>query len=124
MSNERYSYKIKSYVNASHAIRWENGAGQQHNHTWEIICEITTEDNRMIVFDEIEVLLKEFFFDYSGNFLNDLAPFDKINPTIENVTTHFYRELSEKLMKINATLVRIEVGESPTRFYCITRGQG
>ncbi len=32
-----HTYKIKSYVNASHAMRWKDGEGKQHNHTWEVV---------------------------------------------------------------------------------------
>ena len=42
-----HTYKIKSYVNASHAMRWKDGEGKQHNHTWEVVCEIKSKDDHM-----------------------------------------------------------------------------
>lgn len=35
-------------------MRWENGEGKQHNHTWEIVCEIHSKNDQMIVFNDIE----------------------------------------------------------------------
>ena len=114
-------YKFKSHVNASHAMRWEGGMGAKHNHTWEIICEIKSQDDEMHLFEEIEGVLKDFFQPFSGSFLNEMPPFLEINPSVENVTNYFYDQLSLRLAAIQTELIRIEVGESPTRFYCIEK---
>ena len=120
MAKKQYSYKIRSYVNASHAVRWEEGTGKEHIHTWEITCEIKTLNNHMVVFDDIEAVLESVFSVYAGGFLNEIAPFDKINPTLENVTEYLFQVIGEKLNEIQANLIRIEVGESPKRLYCIS----
>ncbi len=115
-----YTYKMRYYVNASHAMRWSDGEGKQHNHTWEIICEIHSKGDHMIVFVDIEKKMKEIFDSFSGKFLNTLPYFKTINPTVENVTTWLFNLLSPVLEELNAELVRLEVGESPTRSYCIS----
>ena len=120
MIKKQHIYKIRSYVNASHAIRWENGIGKEHIHTWEITCEIKTLDDHMVVFDDIEKVLKSVFSNYTGRSLNEVAPFDEINPTVENVAEYLFQVIGEKLNEIQASLTRIEVGESPTRLYCIS----
>ncbi|WP_407888172.1 6-carboxytetrahydropterin synthase [Levilactobacillus sp. N40-8-2] len=111
---------MRYYVNASHAMRWSDGEGKQHNHTWEIICEIHSKGDHMIVFVDIEKKMKEIFDSFSGKFLNTLPYFKTINPTVENVTTWLFNLLSPVLEELNAELVRLEVGESPTRSYCIS----
>lgn len=120
MAKQFHTYKIISYVNASHAMRWKDGEGQQHNHTWEIICEIHTDDDHMIIFNDLEKSVKQVLSQISGKFLNQLPYFEKINPTLENVTVYLFNLIGPELKKIHASLIRIEVGESPTRFYCIT----
>ena len=117
---EIYTYKIKSYINASHAVRWEGGNGKQHNHTWEVITEITLDDDQLVPFNQIEDMLKQTFGEYNGKFLNEVAPFDTINPTLENITKLLFKLLSRVLKGNQANLVRLEVGESPTRFFCIS----
>ncbi|WP_236008112.1 6-carboxytetrahydropterin synthase [Levilactobacillus andaensis] len=116
---EIHTYKIKSYINASHAMRWESGTGQKHNHTWEVITEIQLDTEHLVRFNDIEDDLKGVSARYSGQFLNEIPPFDKINPSLENITRYFYKELTAVLAKSQAKLMRLEVGESPTRFYCI-----
>ncbi|OIK98249.1 6-pyruvoyl tetrahydropterin synthase [Oenococcus oeni] len=120
MTRKKYTYKMRSYINASHAIRWEAGIGSEHPHTWEIICEIVSSNDHMIKFEDIEEVITETISDLSGKFLNTIAPFDKINPTLENLTNYLFDMITDSLKKINCKLIRIEVGESPTRFYCIS----
>lgn len=120
MSKQYHTYKIKSYVNASHAIRWESGEGKQHNHTWEIICEIHTSGDHMIIFNDLEKAIQEVVSGMSGQFLNRMPYFETINPTLENVTVYLFNLIQPKLKELQASLIRIEVGESPTRSYCIS----
>ncbi len=112
------SYKIKSYVNASHAVRWKSGTGKKHNHTWEIVCELHVFEG-MVSFFDIEKSLNEAIDGLSGKFLNDLPEFKVINPTVENVTEYLFDKVDGILRQNNAVLLRIEVSDSPTRSFCI-----
>lgn len=112
------SYKIKSYVNASHAVRWKSGTGKKYNHTWEIVCELHVFEG-MVSFFDIEKSLNTAIDELSGKYLNDLPEFKVINPTVENVTEYLFNEIDGILRKNNAVLLRIEVSDSPTRSFCI-----
>jgi len=115
---KKYTYKIKSYINASHAIRWESGVGKKHSHTWEIVCELHTTD-AMVAFFDIEKNLHEALDGLSGKFLNDLPEFKTVNPTVENITEYLFNKIDTILRENKAELVRIEVSDSPIRSYCI-----
>jgi len=112
------SYKIKSYVNASHAIRWESGTGKKHNHTWEIVCELHVFEG-MVSFFDIGKSLNKAIGALSGQYLNDLPEFKTVNPTVENVTEYLFDQIDGILRQNNAVLLRIEVSDSPTRSFCI-----
>ncbi|KRL42312.1 MAG: 6-carboxytetrahydropterin synthase [Liquorilactobacillus nagelii] len=116
----KYSYKIRSFFNASHAVRWENGIGQQHTHTWEVVCELSSSADKTVIFKEIEDTIHKVFQTFSGKFLNNLPYFKETNPTVENVTVWLYQLLTEAFLALGIQLIRIEVGESPTRSYCIS----
>ncbi|AWP46531.1 6-pyruvoyl tetrahydropterin synthase [Levilactobacillus brevis] len=118
LAMKQRSYKIKSYVNASHAVRWKSGTGKKHNHTWEIVCELHVFEG-MVSFFEIEKSLNKAINALSGQYLNDLPEFQVINPTVENVTEYLFNEIDSILRQNNAVLLRIEVSDSPTRSYCI-----
>ncbi|USJ86334.1 6-carboxytetrahydropterin synthase [Lactiplantibacillus pentosus] len=119
MTTKQRSYKIKSYVNASHAIRWATGSGKKHTHTWEIVCELHTVD-AMLAFYDIEKNLHQALDELSGKFLNDLPEFKTVNPTVENVTEYLFKKIDKTLRENGAQLMRIEVSDSPTRAYCIS----
>ncbi|MYU98133.1 6-pyruvoyl tetrahydropterin synthase [Lactobacillus plantarum] len=119
MPTKQRTYKIKSYVNASHAVRWATGSGKKHTHTWEIVCELHTVD-AMVAFYDIEKNLHQALDELSGKFLNDLPEFKTVNPTVENVTEYLFTKIDKTLRDNRAQLLRIEVSDSPTRAYCIS----
>ncbi|MBS0937594.1 6-carboxytetrahydropterin synthase [Lactiplantibacillus plantarum] len=119
MPTKQRTYKIKSYVNASHAVRWATGSGKKHTHTWEIVCELHTVD-AMVAFYDIEKNLHQALDELSGEFLNDLPEFKTVNPTVENVTEYLFTKIDKTLRDNGAQLLRIEVSDSPTRAYCIS----
>ena len=119
MPTKQRTYKIKSYVNASHAVRWATGSGKKHTHTWEIVCELHTVD-AMVAFYDIEKNLHQALDEVSGKFLNDLPEFKTVNPTVENVTEYLFTKIDKTLRDNGAQLLRIEVSDSPTRAYCIS----
>ena len=46
----------------------------------------------------------------------DIAPFDKLNPTAENISKHFYQEIA-KLLPEGIKLANVKLWE--TEKYCI-----
>lgn len=122
--NKKYFFKITNYLNAGHAIRWEDSTGQTHIHTWEIIAQISTfkqdafPDYR---FTAIEERLLRILEPFSQQELNLIPPFDKVNPTLENFTDHLFTEFDHALNELSCQLATLEVSESPTRSCVITR---
>ncbi|MEI2413817.1 6-carboxytetrahydropterin synthase [Ligilactobacillus salivarius] len=81
-----YSYRLKFYLNATHAMRWSDQIGEEHPHTWEIICQVMKkEQNHFIRFNDIEDQIQKIIEPLQNQFLNTLAPFDKTNPSLENL---------------------------------------
>lgn len=70
-------------------------------------------------FNKIEDGLAAFLQNLNGKFLNDEAPFDKINPTLENLAGYLCTELAKQLAKFDCVLDEITVNASPTRAYHI-----
>jgi 6-pyruvoyltetrahydropterin/6-carboxytetrahydropterin synthase len=72
-------------------------------------------DNIGLAYDFVE--LKRHLGDILSRFdhtcLNDVPPFDKINPSSENIASTIYNELQPKLAGAPVSLVCVEVWESP-----------
>ncbi|WP_246574111.1 6-carboxytetrahydropterin synthase [Leuconostoc miyukkimchii] len=116
-----YNYRLRTFINASHAIRWSQGEGEEHPHTWELILEIEPESYPInLKFEDIETVISGSLIKFSGQKINNIAPFNTINPTLENFSDHLFDILQIALKKINCQLVKLSVGESPMRFYTVS----
>jgi 6-pyruvoyltetrahydropterin/6-carboxytetrahydropterin synthase len=64
-------------------------------------------------FADIKRYLKEILERYDHTCLNDVPPFDKINPSAENIAATVYKALKKKLAKEPVTLTAVEAWETP-----------
>jgi 6-pyruvoyltetrahydropterin/6-carboxytetrahydropterin synthase len=112
-------YKFKFYLNASHSIYIDGLFGQRHPHTWEISIQILKMRDEFIAFDSLEKEIESFLDKYQNKYLNDLEPFNSLNPTLENVCKYLRNEFRKLLNRQSWLLLLIEVAETPTRSYII-----
>lgn len=116
---KHHVYQLITYLNASHAIRWENGEGQAHPHTYEIKYQFHRRGNQLIRFDQVEKAVATILDPLNGAFLNKVAPFDHVNPTLENLTNYLFDQFNQTLAKLDCQLESVQVSESPTRAFRI-----
>jgi 6-pyruvoyltetrahydropterin/6-carboxytetrahydropterin synthase len=109
---------VKSDFKASHQLRYLNGECERlHGHNWlvEVIAERKELDVVGVVID-FEVLKKRLAevlkpFDHAR--LNYVPPFDKVNPTAENVARYLHDKLMEYPdIKDSCRIKRVTVGEA------------
>ena len=121
MGNKVFTYKVSTFINASHAVRWPDEMEAEHRHTWELILNIRPiTAGKLLKIDDIEEVIEASLQTFSGRFLNDMSRFDNVNPTLENFTEILFDDLTQALSGISMQLVELSVGNSPTRFYHIT----
>ena len=115
-------YRFKFYINAYHFIRWNGRDGETHPHTWEIVSDFACDMDEKVPFYEYESKINTFLSTYDGQVLNDIAPFDKINPSLENFATELFERLQTHPELIGAAvkLEELAVSEGPTRTYVLT----
>ncbi len=113
-------YKFKFYLNARHAIYTDGVLGNPHTHSWEMVFHIVKANKEFNKFGVIERNLSEFFDKYQDKYINDLEPFNVINPTLENVADYFKDEVSKILNKLGWVLLMMEMSETPARTYVIS----
>ena len=99
---KRYTMKILLDFAAAHLLRnYEGVCNRLHGHNWKVEVLVTTttlDDVGMGVdFKVIKDATRELIGKLDHRNLNDIPPFDKINPTAENISEHLYSELSTML---------------------------
>ncbi len=79
-----------------------------HGHNWKVEVEaVATELDKIgmaIDFKVVKQAARELAARLDHRYLNEITPFDTVNPTAENIAAWFYRELGRML---NSPRVRI-----------------
>ena len=116
-------YKFKFYMDARHAIYIGGKLGEVHPRTWEIVLHVVKGKENFEPFHVLEKAVEEFLEPFQNNYLNDMKPFDILNPTIENVCLYFKEKLQEILNAMGWIFLMIEMSETPGRTYVISMEQ-
>ena len=113
-----YEITVEMDFDAAHALRGYQGKCETlHGHRFKVVA--TVKGNKL---DEIGLaydftLLKkhlgEILAKYDHTNLNEVPPFNRINPSSENIAATIYKELKKKLTGAPVSLDNIEVWESP-----------
>ena len=94
-----YTLKIVTDFAAAHLLRdYPGKCSRLHGHNWKLEVEVTTstldEIGMGVDFKKIKQAAKTVAEQYDHYNLNEIAPFDKINPTAENIAAQFYNKLT------------------------------
>jgi 6-pyruvoyltetrahydropterin/6-carboxytetrahydropterin synthase len=113
-----YEIAVESHFDAAHFLRGYQGKCEAlHGHRFKVVARIKASqlDEIGIAYDFTE--LKQHLTDITSRFdhvcLNEVPPFNKINPSSENIASTVYRELKTKLAGAPVSISSIEVWESP-----------
>ncbi len=113
-----YRVSVRQHFDAAHFLRNYRGKCENlHGHRFEVVVALENSelDEAGMAFDFIE--LKKHMSGIMERFdhtcLNDIAPFDQINPSSENIAAVIYRELKPQFEGKTASIFSIEVWESP-----------
>ena len=112
-------YRFRFYLNATHGISIDNSTRKIHPHTWEVLIEISIESGMFTPFSQIENKVQQYLDSYEGTILNEVKPFDVIEPTLENMGKVMWNEISDMLKKENWCVSKLEISESPSRTYIL-----
>lgn len=110
-------YKIKIYLNAWHHILNNGRAGEDHPHSWEFTIYMRFPATKFFEFKDLEDPLNAFIEPYQNQILNDLKPFDKIIPTLENIADYFAVEMGTLIDGMNGVVLQVAASETPTKTY-------
>jgi 6-pyruvoyltetrahydropterin/6-carboxytetrahydropterin synthase len=114
-----YEISVEQEFDAAHALRGYQGKCESlHGHRFRVAVTITAPRLNEIGLAYDFTILKKSLGEILGRFdhtsLNDIAPFDRINPSSENIASTVYGEMRSRLSAAPVTLSRVEVWESPT----------
>ncbi len=114
-----FEISVEQEFDAAHALRgYEGKCERLHGHRFRVAVTITANKLNEIGLAYDFTVLKKQLGEVLGRFdhtsLNETAPFDKINPSSENIASTVYGEMKKRLAGTPAAMSKVEVWESPT----------
>lgn len=112
-----FEVRQETIVAAAHQLRLAPGEGERlHGHNWRIVavlraCELDAR-GMVVDFNDLGTELRRLVEPYEHVFLNELAPYDDINPTAENIARVVADGLAAKLDDARVRVARVEVWET------------
>jgi len=114
-----YEITIKAGFSAAHSLRdYEGPCSRVHGHNWvvEVVaCGERLPPNGILVdFREIKQVTSEVLSRLDHTNLNEVPPFDRTNPTSENLARWIYEQVRERMATSDVTVRRVNVREAET----------
>ena len=113
-----YEIAVEMDFDAAHSLRGYHGKCETlHGHRFKVVA--TLKGNKLddiglaYDFTVLKRHLGEILAKYDHTNLNEVSPFNRINPSSENIAVAIYRKLKKKLAGAPVLLASIEVWESP-----------
>ena len=112
-----YQVSVEGHFDAAHYLRDYGGKCENvHGHRFKVVVSLKTaklnEIGLAYDFVELKRNLGEVLARFDHTSLNEVQPFDKINPSSENIAATIYEQL-KGLFSGGITLSSVEVWESP-----------
>ncbi|MCK5577606.1 MAG: 6-carboxytetrahydropterin synthase QueD [Dehalococcoidales bacterium] len=113
-----YQISVEEHFDAAHALRGYKGKCEAlHGHRFQVVVKVRASqlDDIGLAYDftELKAKLRAILERFDHSCLNDMPPFDKINPSSENIAATIYGEMKTRLEEAPVSLEAVEVRESP-----------
>jgi 6-pyruvoyltetrahydropterin/6-carboxytetrahydropterin synthase len=113
-----YQVSVEQHFDAAHFLQGYHGKCEAlHGHRFRVVVKVTASrvDDVGMAYDFVELKrhLNGIISRFDHTCLNDVPPFDKINPSSENIAATIYNELQTKLTEAPVSISSVEVWESP-----------
>jgi 6-pyruvoyltetrahydropterin/6-carboxytetrahydropterin synthase len=114
-----YEISQETVIAAAHQLRLSPGEGERlHGHNWRIKvvmrCEQLDSRGMVLDFNDLGRVLRNLVEPWEHVFLNELPPWNDVNPTAENIARVVAEELAAKLDDDRVRVNRVEVWETDT----------
>ena len=107
-----YEISAFGHFDAAHFLRGYQGkCANIHGHRWKVELtlqgSVLNEIGILIDFMDVKTMLKEVLDVFDHKMINDVAPFDKLNPTAENIACFIYGQMTDRLLGQTDAGIRI-----------------
>ena len=110
--------KIVTDFASAHSLRnYPGDCARLHGHNWQVevsICSEVLDDNGIAIdFREIKKQTKLVIKRLDHQYLNEIKPFDVLNPTAENIAKYFFEEVGLLINSENVKVKEVLIWQTP-----------
>ena len=110
--------KIATDFASAHSLRnYPGDCARLHGHNWQVevsVCSEVLDDNGIAIdFREIKKQTKLVIKRLDHQYLNEIKPFDVLNPTAENIAKYFFEEVGLLINSDNVKVKEVLIWETP-----------
>ena len=100
-----FEVAVEQSFASAHALRNYKGRCENvHGHNWKVRVVIEGEKldatGMLVDFLDVKSFMGEILDRIDHQFLNEIPPFDVINPSAENIAEYFYQQMTARLAEI------------------------
>jgi 6-pyruvoyltetrahydropterin/6-carboxytetrahydropterin synthase len=111
-----YIVAVETHFDAAHYLRGYQGKCENlHGHRYRVAVKLSSKELDSVGlacdFGDVKAALKPILARYDHSLLNDVPPFNKINPSAENIARTIYEAIKPEIG--GASLKAVTVWESP-----------
>lgn len=112
-----YTLHVTSHFTAARALRnYVGDCAKLHNQTFKVGVDVAApeldETGLVVDFYDIKAMLEQVLSLFECGNLNEIAPFNKLNPSNENLAKYIFVELNKNLVHPTIKLVAATVWEN------------
>lgn len=112
-------YKLKHKLIILQSFQDRDDPSSVYAKSFEITLFISSARQGIIRFDEMESTITRTLSRFSEKNLNQIAPFDELEPTLENIGYVLYELIRNNLARIDTVLEKLEISESPIKAFIV-----
>jgi 6-pyruvoyltetrahydropterin/6-carboxytetrahydropterin synthase len=119
-----YNVSVVRGFSAAHALRGYKGKCEKlHGHNWKIKAVVSgkklNKTGMLLDFTDLRAMIDSAAASLDHAYLNETKPFDKTNPTAENIAAYIHGRLS-KALPAGLKVKEVEVWESDNSSATVT----
>jgi 6-pyruvoyltetrahydropterin/6-carboxytetrahydropterin synthase len=112
-----FELKIEDHLAAAHNLReYEGECEALHGHNWKIEVVVRSRElnsiGLAIDFKDLKAATTAVLDELDHRYLNEVPPFDKVNPSSENIAKYIYEEVGRRLSGTGAKIHMVTAWES------------
>ncbi|HEY4361095.1 MAG TPA: 6-carboxytetrahydropterin synthase QueD [Bryobacteraceae bacterium] len=120
-----FEVSVEQTFAAGHALRNYKGACENvHGHNFKVRVTLEgiklDEAGMLVDFLDVKKYMKDIIARLDHQFLNEIAPFDVVNPSAENIAEYFFQQLDKPLKEnpVPVAISEVRVWETDIQSAC------